>query len=68
MQIVDPKWVPCSAKWVSSVKLPSLFGEIKEKLRSILLVPAFVCVTVDLWTDRKMRSFMGITVHFMEMR
>lgn len=25
-----------------------------------------VALTVDIWSDRKMRSFLGVTVHFIE--
>ena len=34
---------------------------LKERLREV----ENVSVTVDLWSDRKMRSYMGVTVHYL---
>lgn len=38
----------------------------KRSLIDLLESVDSVSVTVDLWSDRKMRSYLGITVHFME--
>ena len=38
----------------------------ETKLKSKLQAADTVSVTVDIWTDRKMRGFLGVTAHFME--
>ena len=50
-------------------KLVSMAEEKKENLKtSISRLPrdCAVCVTMDLWSSRKMVSFLGMTVHFVE--
>ena len=45
-------------------KLPLLFALVKEQLISKLSKVKHVSPTLDIWTDRKMRAFMAITVRF----
>ena len=66
MNDVDPKWIPCGGKWVSQTKIPQMFASVKEKLISRLSQVANVSATLDIWTDRKMRAFMGMTVHYLD--
>ena len=43
-----------------------MFASVKEKLISRLSQVAHVSATLDIWTDRKMRAFMGMTVHYLD--
>ena len=45
-------------------KLPLLYALVKEQLISKLSKVKHVSPTLDIWTDRKMRAFMAITVRF----
>lgn len=40
------------------------FMEIHTKLRNDLSSAASCSITVDIWSDRKLRSFLGVTVHY----
>jgi hypothetical protein len=45
----------------------SVSQHFKEKsaVESKLLQAKHVTITLDMWRDRRMRSYLGITVHFM---
>jgi len=45
-------------------KLPKLAESVKEKLQEKLRAAKFVSITIDIWTDRRMRAYLGCTVHF----
>lgn len=59
---------PCysipSRKELSSKLLPSQTQQLQEHLNKKFRSVGYVCVTVDLWTNRQMRSYIGITCHF----
>ena len=61
---------PCysipSRKELSSKFLPSQTQQLQEHLRKKFCSVGYVCVTVDLWTNRQMRSYIGITCHFID--
>ena len=40
------------------------FAAKKAKLKDILYQVCDVSITVDIWSDRRMRSFLGVTVHY----
>ena len=40
------------------------FAAKKAKLKDILHQVSDVSITVDIWSDRRMRSFLGVTVHY----
>lgn len=39
---------------------------VKNELITSLSSIKYLSLTVDLWTDRQLRSFMGVTVHFFD--
>ena len=63
---MDPKWRPCSGKWVSGVKIPQKYAMGEEKVKSLFASLDYISATIDIWSDRRMRGFMGITVHWMD--
>ena len=66
MQDVDPKWVPCGGKWISRTKLTELKKVGEEQLLKLYTMKSNLSATIDIWTDRRMRAYMGITVHWMD--
>ena len=64
MQIVDPKFViPGRRKVLRSIT--KAYKTKRQMLRQKLAAADSVSLTLDMWSDRRMRSFMGATVHFL---
>lgn len=47
-------------------KTENLAAERLAKIKTQLSSTDHVSVTVDIWSDRKMRGFLGVTVHCIE--
>lgn len=63
MKIVDPKFVmPSRRKVVNFIN--KAYSEKREVLRNKSSANA-VSLTLDMWSDRRMRSYMGVTVHYL---
>jgi hypothetical protein len=64
MKCLDPRYQVPSRKHLSSVLLQErhdlLLANIKETLHAV----TNVSITMDLWTNRQMRAFSGITAHY----
>jgi len=65
MKVVDPKYKVPSRHNVSTAS-SNKFQIKRAILQSKLMEVKYVSLTLDMWSDRRMRSFMGITVHFMD--
>ena len=63
METVDPKYQPMSRTSVVSSRIPKLVQSLKETISERLSRCSSVSTTVDIWSDRKMRSYMGVTAH-----
>ena len=66
MLLADPQFQVPSRKHLSRTVL---FNEHKKRFSSIqgmLDSTSSICLTIDLWSSRQMRSYMGITVHFLK--
>lgn len=66
MKDADSKWQPCGGKWISSKRLPEKFATGKEKLKQRLSFVNHTAGTLDIWSDRRMRGYMGITAHWVD--
>ncbi|KAL7879730.1 hypothetical protein SRHO_G00019840 [Serrasalmus rhombeus] len=66
MAVVEEKYCPPSRSTVTR-RLSELAADKMSKIKSKLEKTDTVSVTVDIWTDRSMRGFLGITSHFMEL-
>jgi len=64
MGVVDPKFKVPSRYKINSL-VSQKFNEKRAVLQSKLLLAKHVTITLDMWSDRRMRSYMDITVHFM---
>ncbi|CAL9706637.1 unnamed protein product [Knipowitschia caucasica] len=67
LTVVDKKYSPVCRRTMTS-KTESLAEERRSRLKTQLSNTEHVSVTVDIWSDRKMRGFLGITVHWIEKR
>ena len=61
---IDEK-LTCPRSYAIRSKISTLFDQKKKQLQAILSDAGWLSITLDLWSDRRMRSFMGITVHFL---
>ena len=59
MQDVDALWDPISGRWIANTKLPELEQKLKAKLKHILDNIKYMSVTLDIWSDRRMRAPWG---------
>lgn len=65
LAVLDSKYTPVCRRTLTT-KTESLAEERRSKLKTQLSNTDYVSVTVDIWSDRKMRGFLGVTVHCME--
>ncbi len=61
---LDPQYRLPSRKHLSTKLLKAKYEEVKEKVIRKVQQASCVNLTVDLWSNRQMRSFLGITAHF----
>ena len=62
--ILDPQYQLPSRKHLSTVLLAKKYDDLKKKLRDKLEKVSSVNLTIDLWSNRQMRSYFGITGHY----
>lgn len=61
---LDPKIkMPSTTKFTDTI-LPEFYNKARTRLIGELNEAEAVAVTTDMWTSRKMDSFMAVTVHF----
>ena len=60
------KWKPTSACYVKKNILPVLSTSIRERIVKLLAVVNYLTITVDGWTNRRGKAFIGITGHFID--
>ncbi|KAK7896570.1 hypothetical protein WMY93_021895 [Mugilogobius chulae] len=66
MSVVDQRYNPVSRSVVNR-RLNELAKEMDLTIKQKLDRASTVNVTVDIWTDRSMRGYLGVTAHFIEM-
>ncbi|VDI46437.1 Hypothetical predicted protein [Mytilus galloprovincialis] len=63
---LDPKYqVPCR-KHLSTKLLVEKASEVQNNMKEKMSLAKSVNLTIDLWSNRQMRAFMGITGHFIQ--
>uniref|UniRef100_A0A3B5R8K2 HAT C-terminal dimerisation domain-containing protein n=1 Tax=Xiphophorus maculatus TaxID=8083 RepID=A0A3B5R8K2_XIPMA len=65
LTVVDSNYSPICHRTMTS-KIEDLAAEKHLMLKTQLSQTDHVSVTVDIWSDRKMRGFLGITVHWIQ--
>uniref|UniRef100_A0A3Q3BF94 HAT C-terminal dimerisation domain-containing protein n=1 Tax=Kryptolebias marmoratus TaxID=37003 RepID=A0A3Q3BF94_KRYMA len=63
LEVLDSKYTPISRKTVSERRIPELVRKVKETVLEKLKTQRSVSLTTDLWSDRRLRSFLGVTAH-----
>ncbi|CAF4766171.1 unnamed protein product [Rotaria magnacalcarata] len=63
MNDVDPKYKPIHRRDITRSFLPTLHQRCIKKLQEICAQSTYVSLTLDVWTDRRMRSYFGVTLH-----
>jgi len=67
LSLLDGRFKLPARSTLSDKHIPVAVADLKSKLTEKLTdIKAAANVTVDIWSDRTMRSFMGITVHMLE--
>ena len=64
MSLSDPRFQFSSRKLFRNKLLPEKSAQVKKNIMRFLQNASVVCVTADLWSSRQLRSFLGITAHF----
>jgi hypothetical protein len=60
---ICPKYsLPDKGRLVESL-LPQVETQVESKIRELITPDSRPCVTVDIWSNRQMRSYLGITGH-----
>lgn len=59
----DAKYVPPCRQTVTDSILPYMLNSTQNKITQVLDKSSDVSLTADIWTDRRMHSFLGVTVH-----
>ena len=60
---LDPRYVVPSLKQLSTRLLGNTAATTRERVLAKLAQAQSVCLTIDLWSNRQMRGFIGITGH-----
>ena len=64
LEEAEPSYSMPSRKYVSNHLLPDRHNESLKHLMDSLRQVSQVSLTLDLWSNRQMKSFLGITAHF----
>jgi hypothetical protein len=60
------KCKPISSKKIKRVIIPSFTNNVLDKIHETLNNVSDLTLTIDGWSDRRARSFLGITCHFID--
>uniref|UniRef100_A0A3Q1GY77 HAT C-terminal dimerisation domain-containing protein n=1 Tax=Acanthochromis polyacanthus TaxID=80966 RepID=A0A3Q1GY77_9TELE len=63
LEIMDSKYTPVSRRTICEKWIPVLVKKVKETVLEKLDAQSSVSLTTDLWSDRRLRSFLGVTAH-----
>ena len=66
LKTLDPKFVPLSASQFSRVVIPTLYEKTKSKVKDSLSKADHLSVTTDAWTGCHNRSYISVTIHFID--
>ncbi|CAF1468433.1 unnamed protein product [Adineta steineri] len=63
MNDVDPKYKLINRRDITRSYLPVLHKKCVSKLQDICARSNYISLTLDIWSDRRLRSYFGITLH-----
>jgi hypothetical protein len=61
-----PKWKHTSSRYFTIALLPSLANATQDTIKNLLNEINHLSITGDVWSDRRGKSFIGITGHFLD--
>jgi hypothetical protein len=61
MKTVDPKFTLTSRQTLSRTTIPSLYDKMHDHLKDFCSTATFVSLALDIWSDRRLRSFFAVT-------
>jgi len=61
MNIIDPKFTMTSRRTLSRTTVPSLYNAMNDELKKFCNQSQFISLTLDIWSDRRLRSFFAMT-------
>lgn len=64
LEKLNPKHQFPSRKHLSTKLIQEKSTEIRNELKENLAKAISVCLTIDIWSNRQMRGFLGITGHY----
>lgn len=65
LSVLDSKYQPITRSTVCS-RIDDMVKQQKEEIKNKLEKSSWLSVTVNIWSDRQMRGFLGVTVHTFE--
>ena len=66
IQILDRRYQLPSRKHFSEKVIPQMYGELREKVGTIVKSARYLALTTDGWTSRAGDSYLSITAHFID--
>ncbi|KAK7138517.1 hypothetical protein R3I94_013977 [Phoxinus phoxinus] len=63
LNVLDSKYTPVSRTSLTEKWIPHLVTRVKGDIIKALEVQSNVAITTDLWSDRRLQSFLGVTAH-----
>ncbi|XP_041951513.1 uncharacterized protein LOC121711749 [Alosa sapidissima] len=63
LNVLDCKYTPVLRATLTEKLIPHLVTNVKDDIIKALEVQPNVAITTDLWSDRRLRSFLGVTAH-----
>ena len=64
LEMAEPRYTMPSRKHLSNQLIPKRYTRLFSTTVALLKKAPQVCVTLDMWTNRQMRSYFGMTAHF----
>ena len=62
--LLEPRYVMVSRKHIQQKLLPSYSSIVEDKIKNVLQTVEACSITLDLWSSRRMDSYLGMTCHF----
>lgn len=63
LEVAEPRYSMPSRKYLSGKLLSERHSAIHDNIKSVMQKCTRVCLTLDIWTNRQMRSYLGVTGH-----
>ncbi|TRY97996.1 hypothetical protein DNTS_005326 [Danionella cerebrum] len=63
LKVMDNKYTPIARKTITEKHIPLLVEHVKDSIKRKFETQSSVSITADIWSDRTMRSFFGVTAH-----